>query len=229
MLRSILVLTLLCVAVAGCDRGQPAAPASQPVDTPAPDRKQRFAWDEAAQTFTFQGQPLAAAKTWTFQDSTDGFVVEGGTAALVEPAGLRVAASGAHLVVRSPADLRLDGSRSSLVLVRLTRIRQAGRWDGALVWRTAAHGESVAFHTKPLRDARPQLGETMILAYDMARPKQGGEDWTTSYVDQIRFDLDANPGGEFVIRQIAVVANPGAEALGPAPPAKAQITPDSAR
>lgn len=223
MLRSILVLTLLCTALAGCDRGQPAAPAAPPIDAPAPDRKQRFAWDEGAQAFTFMGQPLAAAKTWTFQDSTDGFVVDGGTAALVEPAGLRVATSGAHLVVRSPADLHLDGSRHSLVLIRLTRIRQAGRWDGALVWRTADHGESVAFHTKPLRDARPQLGETMILAYDMARPKQGGEDWTTSYVEQIRLDLDANPGGEFVIRQMAVVTNPGAEALGPAPLAKAPI------
>jgi hypothetical protein len=59
----------------------------------------------------------------------------------------------------------------------------------------------------------------------MARPKQGGDDWMLSYVEQLRLHLDRGPGGAFVIRQIAVVQNPGAEALGPAPQPKLVLAP----
>lgn len=216
MLRSIIALAIVCAAVSGCGRKE-AASAPAAIDAPAPDRKQRFAWDEAGQTFTFLNKPLAAGRLWTFQGATDGFVGLNSTVAMIEPAGLRVTATGSDPFLLSPNGLHLDGSRYSLVLVRVSRVKAGGDWDGALAYRTAEHGESAAFHTTPLRGARPQLGETMIIPYDMARLKEGGDDWTRSYIEQIRLDLDDDRGGEFIIRQVAVVENPGAEALGPAP------------
>jgi hypothetical protein len=199
----------------------PPAPSSAAPAAVAPDRMQRFVWDAERRAFLFEGQPLATGRLWTFEGATDGFVMTRGAAALMEPSGLRIVETGYDPILRSPSGLRLNGYRYSLVLVRLSRVRPGGAWDGALLYRTPTHGEAAAFQTTPLKDGRPQLGETMILAYDMARPKQGGDDWALSYIDQLRFDLDQDAGGAFVIRQIAVVQNPGADALGPAPLPKA--------
>lgn len=222
--RSFIALAIVCATVTACGREE-AAPAPEVVQGAAPDRKQRFAWDEAAQAFTFRGKPLAAGRLWTFEDATDGFVGAHSSVAMVERAGLRVMQTAPDPYLRSPDSLHLHGSRYSLVLVRLSRVKSGGRWDGALSYRTADHAESAGFQTKPLRDVRPQVGETMINPYDMARLNQGGDDWTRSYIEQLRLDLDADPGGEFVIRQIAVVENPGSEALGPAAVRDAPVAP----
>ena len=57
----------------------------------------------------------------------------------------------------------------------------------------------------------------MILAYDMAHPRFGGDDWTKSLIDQIRLDTDDGAGSRFRLREIAIVENPDPDVLK-APP-----------
>ena len=230
--RPILVLLVAGLALAACDEPRPRELRQNPRPQPAADeglppavlsaenaveRAGPFAWDAEAQTFTWQGQPLRAGRVWTFDGSTDGFVMSGGELLPAETDGLRVAARAFDSAIRSPSGLELDGSRYSQVLVRLTRLRDAEHWDGALHYSTPAHGESAEFMTKPPADAEPKVNETVVLAYDLANPRRGGADWTTSLIDQIRIDLDDSEGGEFLIHQIAVTEAPPAGAAAPAP------------
>ncbi len=234
--RPLLALLAAGLALAACDeprprelrqnpRPQPAAadglpPAALSAENAA-ERAGPYAWDAAAGTFTWQGRPLKAGRVWTFDGSTDGFVMSGGELLPAETHGLRVAARAFDSAIRSPSGLELDGSRYSQVLVRLTRLRAAEHWDGALHYSTAAHGESAEFMTKPPPGAEPRVNETVVLAYDLAHPRRGGADWTTSLIDRIRIDLDDSAGGEFLIHQIAVTeAPPAAEPDAAATPAE---------
>ena len=65
--------------------------------------------------------------------------------------------------------------------------------------------------------ADPGVNETVVLVYDMANPKRGGDDWTNSLIDQIRLDTDDAGGGAFTVHQVAVTENPGVQALAAAP------------
>ncbi len=236
--RPILALLAAGLALTACDEPRPRElrqnPRPQPAEAAglppavlsaenAVERASPFAWDPAAQTFTWQGQPLRAGRVWTFDGSTDGFVMSGGELLPAETAGLRVAARAFDSAIRSPSGLELDGSRYNQVLVRLTRLRGAEHWDGALHYSTAAHGESAEFMTKPPVGADPKVNETVVLAYDLANPRRGGEDWTTSLIDRIRIDLDDSEGGEFLIHQIAVTEAP--PAAGAAASAPAELRP----
>ena len=108
--------------------------------------------------------------------------------------------------------------------LRLTRQTQAEPWDGSLYWSTDTHGEADAFHTKPFLGEAPALNETVILAYDMANPLKGGDDWTKSLIDQIRLDTDDGAGSRFRLREIAIVENPAPDVLKAAPrPKKAAV------
>ena len=131
---------------------------------------------------------------------------------------------GVHLVnrlpdsqLRSPSGLGIDGSRFTLVLVRLTRLSDATPWDGSLYWMTQDHSEQDAFHTKPFLGEAPVVNETVILAYDMANPLKGGDDWLKSVIDQVRIDTDDGAGSKFRLRQIAIVENPAPDVLKAAP------------
>lgn len=224
------ILSLCAVMLAACDeprarepklnpRPQPAddralPPAARPADA-AVERPGPYAWDAAAGTFTFEGQPLRAGRLWTFEGSTDGFVMAGGEVLPAETSsGLRLAARAFDPALRSPSGLALDGAQFSHVLVRVTRLAPASDWDGALHYVTAAHPEAAGFMAKPFQGADPKVNETVILAYDMRSPTMGGQDWVTSLIESIRLDFDDAAGGEFLIHQIAVTEPPGGE---PAP------------
>ena len=59
----------------------------------------------------------------------------------------------------------------------------------------------------------PAVNETTILVYDMANLKKGGQDWIHSVIDQVRFDFEDQPGGEFLVRQVAIANNPDPAAI----------------
>ena len=101
--------------------------------------------------------------------------------------------------------------------MRLTRTRAGADWDGSMFYTTAAHGEGGGFQAKPVAGADPALNETVVLVYDMTRLTDGGDDWTTSLIDQIRLDTDDAGGGAFTVHQVAVTENPGVQALAAAP------------
>jgi hypothetical protein len=213
----------LVLALTACDQPAPRtikrAPVPQPslpVDKPvAPTtRAQPITWDASDGTFRLGATPLKSVRMWTFDGATDGFVLTGGLTGLAQNAGLRLSNQAPDPALRSPRGLEINGARGSLVLVRLTRKQASPAWDGSLYYSTAGHGESQGFFAKPVMGGSPAVNETLILAYDMAHPTGGGDDWTTSLISQIRLDTDDSPGGAFVIRQIAVTENPGREALG---------------
>ncbi len=223
-MKSILIPALAATALvlAGCDEPAPwARPAKPPQSAQAPSnlRPQKVTWNEAAGAFEVGGKLLRAGRTWTFDGSTEGFVLAGGSVLPATPMGLSVRNVDFDPVLRSPKGLELDGERYSLVLVRLTRHRPGAAWDGTLFYSTAdGHAESGDFRAKPVEGAAPGVGETVVLVYDMARPKKGGDDWTRSIIDSLRIDTDDQAGGTFTIHQIAVTENPGPAALGVAPP-----------
>jgi len=210
----------LVLMLSACDQPAPWARAAvAPPQTliATKPRAQAIMWNEGKDAFEIAGKPLKAGRLWTFDGSTEGFVLTGGAALPGAPVGLEIQNERADPMLRSPTGLALDGRRFSLVLVRMTRTRPGAAWDGAIFYRTANHGESGEFQAKPVDGANPAVNETVVVVYDMSRLKNGGDDWQTSQIDQIRLDTDDQAGGGFVIHQIAVTENPGPEALTTAP------------
>jgi hypothetical protein len=237
--RAPLVLICAALLVSGCDRvaqvgamlgfksPEKAAPAAIPVavdPNAARERTEPVRWDEGFGAFWYKDAPLNAARMWRFDAGIQGF--SGGGAELVGAPlqGLQVVNRLPDAQLRSPTGLAIDGARFTLVLVRLTRLADAAPWDGSLYWMTPQHPEQDAFHTKPFLGQAPAVNETVILAYDMANPLKGGDDWTKSLIDQIRIDTDDGAGSRFRLREIAIVENPAPDVLK-APPRAAPATP----
>jgi len=208
-------LAAAAVLIAACDRSAdrakaPAAPIPVGAERTGPVR-----WNAAGGDFEMAGKPLKTAKLWTFDGSTEGFTAAGSK---IEPApGQGITVTVADPTIRSPKGLDVPGGQYPLVLVRLTRVRPASAWDGALYYSTMGHGETIGYFGKPLSGANPAVGETTTLVYDMSRQAAGAPDWINSTIDQIRFDLEDKPGGAFVIRQVAIAENPDPAALAPTP------------
>ena len=190
---------------------EPARVAQQGLSAaPAMEHPQPIRWNETAETFEFEGQPLKAARLWTFDRSTEGFVVTGGSAGLTRGSGLSVVERAPDPILRTPSGLDLDGSTNTLVIVRLTRAAPGQAWAADVHYTTAEHGESAQYVAKPIQGTNPAVNETTVLVYDMSQLKRGGADWTRSVIDQVRFDFEDAPGGEFLIRQVAIAQKPPA-------------------
>jgi hypothetical protein len=228
-LRPFFLIVAGALALTACDRpkGAPAgypspvdlatatgAPAPPTIVTvyapePLPARDpEPITWDPVSSRFMLNGTVLNTAYIWRFDGGVDGFTAVGSKISSDPGGGLRVQQQGLDPVLRSPRTLSIEGRRYNAVLVRLTREKPGAKWDGSLFYTTPAHGETGEFHTKPARGANPVVGETTIMVYNMAAPKTGGDDWTTSIVSGLRLDLDDTADGAFLIRQIAVVSLP---------------------
>lgn len=221
---------LLLLALSGCDEPAPYFEAAPPPDylRPRPvaqvldvadqsltERPGPISWNAEDQTFVHGGQPLRAARLWTFDGSTEGFTGTGAAVLPADPAGLHVVNAAADPVLRSPAGLELDGARHPVVLVRLSRLKAGGAWSGAVFYVTNAHGEGEAWRGLPLDRRDLAVGETATLVYDMRSPPPTHRgDWTGAIVQAIRLDLDDMAGGEFLIHQVAIVEAPGGPLAG---------------
>lgn len=237
-----LILAALVLTLGACDRAAPrkqrlappppgvaefglAAPtvdaAAPPPSAAAPQAP--ITWDKPSQTFRFKGKALRAEKLWTFEGATDGFVATGGEVAPADVLGMIYREVAADPILRSPRGLNVDGHIRTLVIVRLVRTAPGGAWDGTLYYSTPRHPESAAYHAKPVFGGDPPLNQPTILVFDMKRQAAGAGDWTSSLIDQLRIDLDATGGGEFIIRQVAIAQDPGG--LFPEPEPAAAPTP----
>lgn len=228
MRKATLLIALGALGLSGCDQVNSAAEAiglkKPPPPAPAPanpvrERVEPISWDDGFGAFWYNGRPLSAARSWTFDRDAQGF--SGSVTLSAGINGVEIANRLPDSLLRSPGGLGVDGSRFPLVLVRLTRLSDGPPWDGLLAWSTAEHPEGADFYTKPFLGEAPRVNETVILAYDMANPKKGGDDWTRSIIDQIRIDTDDGIGSRFRLRQIAIVENPDpAQLKAPPWPAK---------
>jgi hypothetical protein len=223
---ALLAAAFCAAALAACDQPAPRRPpptretAADAPAGPARERIERVRWNPEAGAFEMDGKPLATLKAWTFDGSTDGFTLAGGEAALADPAGLRLTNAAADAALRTPSGLDMDGDGYRLVIVRLTRIRAGGLWDGSLHYTTPAHGEAETFSARPVQGADPAVNETTVMVYDLSQAA-AAEDWASSRIDQIRIDTDDVAGGEFLVREVAVAAKPagmGTAATGVTPP-----------
>ncbi|HEX5377393.1 MAG TPA: hypothetical protein VFW47_02410 [Phenylobacterium sp.] len=220
-IRTLVLLLAAGLAVAACDRAAPrslhrapvpvpAVDPSTPADAPPPrEVAGPITWDAGKRAFLAHGRPLRAEKTWTFDGATDGFVAASGEALPADGSGLTVRELGPGVILRTPRGLNVDGRLRSLVVVRMTRVRPGRPFDGTVYYSTAAHGETQSFFAKPVFGGDPVVGQTQVLVYDMHRLRSGGDDWKSSIIDQVRLDLDATPGGEFLIHQVAIAQDPG--------------------
>ena len=215
------------LALTGCDQPSPRHPRLAPRPTPlstAPiaRRPPSVAWSSADRAFVLYGKTLRAERSWTFDGSTGGFQATGAGVAPAQGSGLSVQLSGPDAALRSPRGLKVRGGARPLILVRVTRLRAGGAWDGTIYYTTAAHGESEKFLARPVVGWDPAVNETVTLVYDMSRLRAGGRDWIKSRIEQIRLDLDDQPGGAFVIRQLVIAANPDQVVFRPMGP----VSPD---
>ncbi len=223
--RASVALIGLALLLTGCERlgfKRPEKAAPAPASAPAAvdalrERNEPVRWDEGFGAFWYKDAPLNAARMWRFDGGAQGFTAGGADLTSAALQGLQVVNRLPDAQLRSPMGLAIDGARFTLVLVRLTRLSDAPPWDGSLYWMTAEHPEQDAFHTKPFLGAAPEVNETVILAYDMANPLKGGDDWTKSLIDQIRLDTDDGAGSKFRLREIAIVENPAPDVLKAAP------------
>lgn len=233
MPRIALLAALAALSLGACDQPAPRKPPppraplaplpSEAAAGPARERLDPLRWDEKGGVFTFNGQPLATFKAWTFDGTTDGFTLAGGDAALADPGGLKLVNIAPDPALRSPSGLAIDGARFPLVIVRLTRTRAGGVWDGSLHYKTPGHGEAETFSARPIQGADPAVNETTTMVYDLSQ-SPAAADWAASQIDQFRIDTDDLAGGEFLVRQVAVAARP--PGMGPeAPPAPAAAAP----
>ena len=225
ILTSATALAALALSLlTACDRAQTRKAHRAPVPTvtnvvapagPIREVPGPITWDPAKGAFVFNGQPLRAEKVWTFEGATDGFTMSNGEVAPADGAGLSVDELGADSSLRTPRGLNVDGHTRSLVIIRATRVRPAAPFDGSVYYTTIAHGETAAFHGRPVAGQNPEVGETATLVFDMHRLSKGDLDWRNSIIDQVRIDLDDGPGGAFIVRQVAIALDPGGIPLGP--------------
>jgi hypothetical protein len=225
LVKRVLVASALVAVslLAACDRKSEtpaAAVAAAPVERAGP-----VTWDAQAGAFKLAGAPLRAVKMWTFRGSTDGFT---GLNSKLEPQGDGMLVTIADPSIRTPKGLGVSGAEGNLVLVRLTRVGAGEPWDGGLYYTTANHGEAIEYLGKPIHGAAPKLNETVTLVYDMQNQTIGAPDWTSSTIDQVRFDIEGKPGGKFLIHQVAIVQNPNPAAFAPPAPAAPATAPAAA-
>lgn len=207
-----LVLSLiLFLAFAGCDKpagsGEPAARSTADVTAQGDPRAANAIpvdWDERRGAFFQRGKRLDSFHIWRFAKNLEGFTAPGAVATVAPSGGLSIENKLYGAFIRTPEKLNIDGARYSTVLVRLTRVTAGAQWEPVVYYTTSTHGESEAFESHVYRGVNPKPGATAILVFNMAKPTTGLHDWVASRIQQFRLQTDDQPGGRFIIREIAV-------------------------
>ena len=219
----ILVAATLLTASCGAPTDSKKSPDQAPEKggaavRPAPRPAEPISFDASRDTFMLNGQPLVTAKQWTFANSVEGFAGAGTTVSLNEGGGLHAVGTRFDPIIRSPRNLDVKGATSNAILVRVTRQKSGGHWDGSIFYNTAGHQEVAGFAVTPSRGANPAVGETTIMVYDLTKPVKVASDWQSSVITGFRLDLDDDVGGDFVIHEVAIVNIPKASTAGAAAP-----------
>ncbi|HEY9235122.1 MAG TPA: hypothetical protein VIP08_08820 [Phenylobacterium sp.] len=199
-MRRLLSAGLALLMLSACDK--PNAPEVQTTWS-------KVEWDDAVRTFRFDGEQAEVIRLWDLARDPSGVEVLNALGGIRPGDGLAIYGTMPDPGLRTDGAVGVRGAEGGLLVVRLTRLKDAGPWDGSMFYSTAKHGESARFTNRPLRTEPPRPGRTTILVYDMSAAPVGARDWRKSVIKRLRVDLDANGGGEVVVHQIALVREPG--------------------
>jgi hypothetical protein len=86
----------------------------------------------------------------------------------------------------SPTGLSIQGSRNTIVKVRIKRTSGTG-WVGRMYYATAAHGFSTEYY-KDVPDSTSS-GKYRIIEWDAQELTAGGSDWVDNTITQLGFDF----------------------------------------
>lgn len=141
-------------------------------------------------------------RAWNFQDTTEGCVAQFANLA-VNPNSVQLGsiAGNSNPILFTNGSLGISGANFTKVRARLRRLGGAG-WQGTVYYTTDGHGISEGY-TKTVPDPAPG-GQWVVVEWDMAALTSGGADWTTSTIQQLRFDLGNSDGDAFEIDWLAV-------------------------
>jgi hypothetical protein len=208
----ILGLAIVACIVTACTR--PASQGASPTPRGTADFTKQgdpnaahappVAYDEGKGEFTQSGKTIAIWRLWRFTGSTDGFSVPGASVSNAPGGGLAIENKVYGAFLRTPTGLNFAGGSYPVILVRIERTKAGSQWEPVIYYTTAKHGETESYQSHVFRGVNPKEGETAILVFNMAKPTNGGSDWTSSRISQFRLQTDDQPGGAFIIRQIAV-------------------------
>jgi len=155
------------------------------------------------------GAPVnfTAAKLWSFDTDTQGWVMEGYGSPSggpnvfdVQMGTLRVFPNYADNVIKSPGSLGVNGAANPKVQVSVKRVN-GSTWEGGLRWITTTDSNWDDVKYKQVNNTINSSGYT-TLDWDMSTMTN----WTGGTISQIRLDLGVSLDDEFFVDWIAIGA-----------------------
>ncbi len=142
---------------------------------------------------------------WNFDSSAEGWAGIGSTLSFPAPGVVRQTSTGGDPYFQING-LTLNGSLYSKVRISLTR--RAGNpatdWDGSCYYATSTRTQLGESYVKRIPNPNIAVGASAVLEYDMAALTAGGNDWLTSTIASLRFDLGNSNGSAFDIDWIVI-------------------------
>ena len=139
---------------------------------------------------------------WQFDNGLEGWY--GTNATVVAGEGFaKVTATAVNPQFQSSsAALGINGAIYTKVRARITRRGGTG-WRGTLYYSTPSHNFSSSIYSN-LPYPGIAIGQSVVLEWDMANLNSGGNDWVTSSISRLRFDLGQSSGDVFDVDWVAV-------------------------
>lgn len=148
-----------------------------------------------------QDNIFAPTVSWNFQNTNDGFTVVNSTLTHQGDGTTKQEATAGDMQLNSPTGLTVNGSANFIVRARVTRKAGSG-WDGTLFFGTSGHSFSASF--KEVISDTTITDTPVILEWDMEVLTTGADNWITSTIDKLRFDLGVGADDDFIIDWIDI-------------------------
>lgn len=144
----------------------------------------------------------AVIRAWNFQGTAEGCTAVAANIT-VNPNSIQLGgiAGNNDPILFTEGSLGISGANFTKVRARLRRLGGAG-WQGTVYYVTNGHGISGSY-TKTVPDPTSG-GQWVVVEWDMAALTSGGADWTSSTIQQLRFDLGNTGDDAFEIDWLAV-------------------------
>jgi len=136
---------------------------------------------------------------WKFKNSVCGWGASGATLATGGDGVLVTSTSNDPMFYIS--NLSFSGATYTKVKVLIKRIAGTS-WEGILFYHTTLHGATESY--KKIAAQPTYFSDYIELIYDMSQLSNGGDDWVTSTITDLRFDFGSTNQDAFKIAYIIV-------------------------